>query len=50
MAAITPRRILIIDDNVSLAENIAEILEIDRESREIARGLVTARAANAVTA
>jgi 1-deoxy-D-xylulose-5-phosphate reductoisomerase len=30
--------------------SIAEILEIDRESREIARGLVAARAANAVTA
>jgi DNA-binding NtrC family response regulator len=29
MVTVTPRRILIIDDNVDLAENIAEILQFD---------------------
>jgi DNA-binding NtrC family response regulator len=29
MAAVTPRRVLIVDDNLNLAENIAEILQID---------------------
>lgn len=29
MPAATPRRVLIVDDNLSLAENIAEILQID---------------------
>jgi DNA-binding NtrC family response regulator len=29
MRAVTPRHVLIIDDNLSLAENIAEILQID---------------------
>jgi DNA-binding NtrC family response regulator len=29
MGAVTPRRVLIVDDNLSLAENIAEILQID---------------------
>jgi DNA-binding NtrC family response regulator len=29
MGAITPRHVLIVDDNLSLAENIAEILQID---------------------
>jgi CheY-like chemotaxis protein len=31
-----PRRILIVDDNVGLAENIAEILEIDGYVTEVA--------------
>jgi len=31
-----PRRVLIIDDNVSLAENIAEILQIDGHLTDIA--------------
>jgi DNA-binding NtrC family response regulator len=29
MPAVTPRRVLIVDDNIGLAENIAEILQID---------------------
>jgi len=29
MGAITPRHVLIVDDNLSLAENIAEILQLD---------------------
>jgi len=29
MGAITPRHVLIVDDNLSLAENIAEILRLD---------------------
>jgi CheY-like chemotaxis protein len=29
MATVNPRRVLVIDDNVNLAENIAEILQID---------------------
>jgi len=29
MSTVTPRRVLIVDDNLSLAENIAEILQID---------------------
>ena len=29
MGSITPRHVLIVDDNLSLAENIAEILQID---------------------
>ena len=36
MRAASPRRVLIIDDNVSLAENIAEILEIDGYVTEVA--------------
>ena len=36
MRAASPRRILIIDDNVSFAENIAEILEIDGHVTEVA--------------
>lgn len=36
MQAASPRRILIIDDNVNLAENIAEILEIDGYLTEVA--------------
>ena len=38
------------DAGAARRRTIAEILEIDRESREVARELVTARAANAVTA
>jgi CheY-like chemotaxis protein len=34
--AVTPRRILIIDDNVSFAENISEILQIQGHVTEIA--------------
>ena len=29
MGVVTPRHVLIVDDNLSLAENIAEILQID---------------------
>jgi two-component system, response regulator FlrC len=29
MGSITPRHVLIVDDNLSLAENIAEILQLD---------------------
>lgn len=33
---LSPRRVLIIDDNVDLAENIAEILQIDGHLTEVA--------------
>jgi DNA-binding NtrC family response regulator len=33
---VNPRRVLIIDDNVDLAENIAEILQIDGHLTEVA--------------
>jgi DNA-binding NtrC family response regulator len=36
MAPIGPRRVLIIDDNVSLAENIAEILQLEGHLTEVA--------------
>lgn len=36
MAPNGPRRILIIDDNVNLAENIAEILQLDGYAAEVA--------------
>ena len=36
MATTTSRRVLIVDDNVDLAENIAEILQIDGHVTEVA--------------
>ena len=36
MATINSRRVLIIDDNVALAENIAEILQMDGHDTEVA--------------
>ena len=36
MVAVNPRQILIIDDNLSLAENIAEILQIDGHTTRVA--------------
>ena len=36
MPAVTPRQVLIIDDNLSLAENIAEILQIDGHITRVA--------------
>lgn len=36
MAPINARRVLIIDDNVDLAENIAEILQMDGHAIEVA--------------
>ena len=36
MPAVTPRQVLIIDDNLSLAENIAEILQLDGHITRVA--------------
>jgi len=36
MAAVNVRRVLIVDDNLSLAENIAEILQLDGHTTRIA--------------
>jgi DNA-binding NtrC family response regulator len=36
MAATIPRQVLIVDDNISLAENIAEILQIDGHITRVA--------------
>ena len=36
MAAVNVRRVLIVDDNVEMAENIAEILQMDGHSTEVA--------------
>jgi DNA-binding NtrC family response regulator len=36
MAAVYPRQILIVDDNLALAENIAEILQIDGHTTRVA--------------
>jgi DNA-binding response OmpR family regulator len=36
MATGNPRRVLIIDDNVDLAENIAEILQMDGHTTDVA--------------
>jgi DNA-binding NtrC family response regulator len=36
MSAVSPRRVLIIDDNFGLAENIAEILQIDGHTIRVA--------------
>lgn len=36
MAAVIPRQVLIVDDNLGLAENIAEILQIDGHTTRIA--------------
>jgi len=36
MALASPRKVLIVDDNVGLAENIAEILQIDGHVTEVA--------------
>ena len=36
MTAVNPREVLIIDDNLSLAENIAEILQIDGHTTRVA--------------
>jgi DNA-binding NtrC family response regulator len=36
MGTANPRRVLIIDDNVALAENIAEMLQMDGHATEVA--------------
>jgi two-component system nitrogen regulation response regulator NtrX len=36
MVAVHPREVLVIDDNLSLAENIAEILQIDGHTTRVA--------------
>lgn len=36
MAAVNPRQVLIVDDNLGLAENIAEILQIDGHTTRLA--------------
>jgi DNA-binding NtrC family response regulator len=36
MVAVNPRQILIVDDNLALAENIAEILQIDGHATRVA--------------
>jgi DNA-binding NtrC family response regulator len=36
MMAVTPREVLIVDDNLSLAENIAEILQMDGHITRVA--------------
>ena len=36
MVAVNSRQVLIIDDNLSLAENIAEILQIDGHTTRVA--------------
>ena len=36
MAPSTPRQVLIVDDNIDLAENIAEILQMDGHHTRVA--------------